>query len=166
MRLVAELCNLKVTKGHTASLSDLLQGLDEPAESIELRFRVLGGKDYTEEVTSLAMSKFRSIAEGSEGWSIEAVNYEGLRVNFGFSVRSGSETQEISGWCMLRPSLHEPILSMQIESDQPGGVRLAAKTILHGETIAVDNGIVTATSNGFKSLNHLVDLSPLLKAAI
>ena len=74
-------------------------------------------------------------------WRCEEVNYEGLRVNFDIrrrsppSIHSNSQNSvngnvdvvDWSGWCMLRASLHEPILSMQIESDQPGGAAVVSK---------------------------------------
>ena len=146
-------------------LSDLLVGLEEPEESLELRFRVKGGPTEMSRVTARALQRLREVAgsgdvifkEGSnsrkkegEGntsggskeketvvssrWKEEPVNYEGLRVNFEFDVWVEDEVgvEEVvkskqmeekgrlvhhSGWCMLRASLHEPILSLQMESD-------------------------------------------------
>ena len=47
------------------------------------------------------------------GMSLELPNYEGVRVNV--SEEAGN------GWFLLRKSLHEPLLPMNIESDTEGG---------------------------------------------
>ena len=48
--------------------------------------------------------------------TLEEPNYEGVRINFK-AVEEGG----IDGWCLLRKSLHDPILPMNIASDQKGG---------------------------------------------
>jgi hypothetical protein len=96
-------------------------------------------------------------------WSTEQVNYEGLRVNFDVTTtRERADTESnYTGWCMLRASLHEPILSMQIESDQAGGAKLVAGILLNspGEVNGSDCSV------GFSQLANLFDLSPLVKLA-
>jgi hypothetical protein len=53
---------------------------------------------------------------GSAGssWSLEAVNHEGWRVN----VDEGDGKR---GWLLLRQSLHDPLLVLNVESDVAGG---------------------------------------------
>ena len=46
--------------------------------------------------------------------SLAGDNFEGVRVNF--SPARGN------GWCLLRMSLHEPLMPLNIESDEIGGV--------------------------------------------
>ena len=46
--------------------------------------------------------------------SLAGDNFEGVRVNF--SPERGN------GWCLLRMSLHEPLMPLNIESDDVGGV--------------------------------------------
>ena len=43
-----------------------------------------------------------------EGFSVEKENYEGVRINFN------------GGWFLLRLSVHDPILPLNIESDKEG----------------------------------------------
>lgn len=56
-------------------------------------------------------------AGGEGGWSLEPVNYEGWRVNV-------EEGEGHRGWLLLRQSLHDPLLVLNIESDTPGGERI------------------------------------------
>jgi hypothetical protein len=53
-------------------------------------------------------------AGGQGSWVLEPVNYEGWRV----SVDEGEGRR---GWLLLRQSLHEPLLVLNLESDRPGG---------------------------------------------
>ena len=53
-------------------------------------------------------------AGGAEGWILEEENHEGWRV----SVEEGEGKQ---GWLLLRASLHDPLLVLNVESDIPSG---------------------------------------------
>ena len=56
------------------------------------------------------LTAFVTSEEGqSKGLSLEEPNYEGVRINFP------------DGWCLLRKSLHDPILPMNMASDVDGG---------------------------------------------
>jgi phosphomannomutase len=158
-------------------LSDLLVDLAEPKESVELRFRVTGGPAKMEEVTQRALAAMEAVAvcshcnvnkEGSGSsytWEIEKVNHEGLRVNFDFSVvhcEEGGRPMRRTGWCMLRPSLHEPILSMQLESDEKGGVQDAARILFDG---CAPSGAGGVSDMRFSLLSDDMDISPLQELA-
>lgn len=56
-------------------------------------------------------------------WALEPVNYEGWRV----VVDEGSGRQ---GWLLLRQSLHDPLLVLNVESEVKGGVAVAAARVL------------------------------------
>ena len=43
-------------------------------------------------------------------------NYEGIRVSF--------DDPEVKGWLLLRKSLHDPVLPVNVESRDPGGVEV------------------------------------------
>jgi phosphomannomutase len=158
-------------------LSDLLADLAEPKESVELRFRVAGGPSKMEGVTQLALAAMRAIADSSYcnidnggsgssySWEIEKINHEGLRVNFDFSVVDpveGGRPVRRCGWCMLRPSLHEPILSMQLESDEKGGVKDAARILLDGCATSGAGGV---SDGRFSLLSDDMDIFPLQELA-
>lgn len=92
-------------------LEDLIGGLPEPAEAAEVRFAIQEAdfKTYGEQVIA-ALEHF---ASGVEGWQVADDNREGVRV----SVENGG------GWFLLRLSVHDPIMPMNLESDREGGVR-------------------------------------------
>ena len=53
-------------------------------------------------------------ASGAEGWNLEKENHEGWRV----SIEEGEGKR---GWALLRASLHDPLLVLNVESDVRGG---------------------------------------------
>lgn len=55
----------------------------------------------------------RRVAEVA-GWTIVQLNYEGLRVACG--------NADEDGWWLLRMSLHDPVMPLNIESNVAGGV--------------------------------------------
>lgn len=56
-------------------------------------------------------------------WSLEAVNYEGWRVNV-------DEGEGKRGWVLLRQSLHDPLLVLNVESEVEGGANKLAQQVL------------------------------------
>ncbi|PIA37361.1 hypothetical protein AQUCO_03000154v1 [Aquilegia coerulea] len=90
-------------------LTHLVEGLDEPAVAVELRLKIdqnhvdlKGGsfRDYGEAVLQHLESKI----DGDPKLQKAPVNYEGVRVS-GFG-----------GWFLLRLSLHDPVLPLNIEA--------------------------------------------------
>ena len=55
------------------------------------------------------------------GWSIAPDNCEGVRVNL--------DKAHGDGWFLLRLSLHDPILPLNIESDKEHGARTIAREL-------------------------------------
>lgn len=53
-------------------------------------------------------------ANGAPGWQMESENHEGWRV----AVDEGDGK---AGWLLLRSSLHDPLLVLNVESDTPNG---------------------------------------------
>ena len=56
----------------------------------------------------------QAFALNQPDWKIVPDNYEGVRV----SCANASE----DGWFLLRLSLHDPVIPVNIESNMPGGV--------------------------------------------
>ena len=54
-----------------------------------------------------------------EGWEIVEPNYEGLRV----------KCKNENGWFLLRKSLHDPVMPLNVESDIHGGVHLIVQRL-------------------------------------
>ncbi|WP_322175530.1 phosphomannomutase/phosphoglucomutase [Acutalibacter caecimuris] len=107
------LIKLAALRRQGQGLEDLLSPLQEPAESQEVRvpitdpdFRARGGQ-LIETLTAHAQAA---------GWQIAPDNHEGVRVSF--------PAGQGAGWFLVRLSVHDPILPINIESNVPGGAGL------------------------------------------
>ena len=100
-------------------LEELVQGLAEPCESREFRMR-LPGEDFRA-IGEAVLSALEAYAAAQPGWSVAPDNCEGVRVNL--------DADHGDGWFLLRLSLHDPILPLNIESDAPGGVKRIAREL-------------------------------------
>ena len=92
-------------------LEDLTAELKEPVESKEIRFKIQekNFREYGEKV----IADLQEYAEKAEGWKIADDNREGIRVYF--------DKENGDGWFLLRLSVHDPIMPLNIESDTKGG---------------------------------------------
>lgn len=95
-------------------LEDLIADLPEPAEAAELRPTFKAGVDFKTLGTRL-LEDLNAAAQRDLHVSLAPDNCEGVRMNF------DSETG--NGWALVRMSLHEPILPVNAESEEKGGVR-------------------------------------------
>ncbi len=117
-KIVIMAARLKAEKGKSilAFVSDLIQ----PVEEEEFRIKLL------EENFALQGNKiidaFKDFVNNNKEWSVARNSYEGLRVS------CGSENQK--GWFLLRLSLHDPVLPLNIESEIKGGVKEITKEIV------------------------------------
>ncbi|MBO5891413.1 MAG: phosphomannomutase/phosphoglucomutase [Oscillospiraceae bacterium] len=112
-KLLIELARSK-KEGYT--LESLIASLEEPAESVEFRMNILleDFKAYGQQV----IDELTAYAEKQTGWSLAPSNYEGVRVNL--------DEAHGSGWFLLRLSLHDPLLPLNIESNVAGGAKIIA----------------------------------------
>ena len=115
-KLLIELARGK-KEGYT--LESLIASLEEPAESMEFRMNILveDFKTYGQRV----IDELTAYAETKEGWSLAPSNYEGVRVNL--------DEAHGSGWFLLRLSLHDPLLPLNIESNTAGGCKIIATAL-------------------------------------
>ena len=112
-KLLIELSRGK-KEGYT--LQSLIASLEEPAESVEFRMNILleDFKPYGQQV----IDELTAYAQTQPGWSLAPDNYEGVRVNL--------DKDHGDGWFLLRLSLHDPLLPLNIESNTLGGTRIIA----------------------------------------
>ncbi len=98
------------------NIDSLIEKLDEPVEEKELRFRILETdfRSYGESV----ISDLEKYAAGETGWRIADDNREGIRIYF--------DGENEKGWLLLRLSVHDPIMPLNIESNAEGGVNRIA----------------------------------------
>ena len=114
------LVELAKTRLQGKSLRDLIATLKEPVESEEFRLKITTAdfKPYGQQV----IDKLQEFAALQPGWALVPKNYEGVRV----SCQSGDE----NGWFLLRLSLHDPVLPLNIESNVSGGVSSIQQKLL------------------------------------
>ena len=93
-------------------LQDIIATLKQPEESKEIRIKITEPdfKAYGAKVLQEMNEKFAAVP----GWSIVEPNYEGIRI----SCTNADE----DGWLLLRMSLHDPVMPLNIESNVKGGV--------------------------------------------
>ena len=93
-------------------LQDIISTLKQPKESKEIRIKITQTdfKAYGQKVLENMKTKFAEVP----GWTLVEPNYEGVRV----SCTNGDE----EGWLLLRMSLHDPVMPLNIESNVEGGV--------------------------------------------
>ncbi|MEG4234081.1 phosphomannomutase/phosphoglucomutase [Microcoleus sp. Pol11C3] len=108
-KILIELANSKLAK---QSLPDLIANLKEPEESAEFRIK-LGVDDFKAHGDHV-IEQLQEFVSTQADWKIVPNNYEGLRI----SCTSASE----SGWFLLRLSLHDPVMPLNVESNVKGGV--------------------------------------------
>lgn len=115
-KLLIELARGK-KMGYT--LQSLISSLEEPAESVEFRMNIdlSDFKAYGQTV----IDELKAYTETQPGWSLEPVNHEGVRVNL--------DSAHGNGWFLLRLSLHDPLLPLNIESNECGGAKKIAKEL-------------------------------------
>lgn len=115
-KLLIELARGK-KEGYT--LESLIADLAEPAESVEFRMNILldDFKPYGQQV----IDELTAYAATQPGWSLAPSNFEGVRVNL--------DENHGNGWFLLRLSLHDPLLPLNIESNSVGGTKIIASEL-------------------------------------
>ncbi|MFE4105468.1 phosphomannomutase/phosphoglucomutase [Almyronema epifaneia] len=116
-QLLAELAKARLAG---RSLSDLIANLQEPVESEEFRFKIAAEdfRAYGQQV----IEQLQAFAAKQADWQVVPHNYEGIRI----SCQSPTE----AGWFLLRLSLHDPVLPLNVESNVAGGVTQIANRLL------------------------------------
>ena len=102
------------------SLESLLADLKEPVEAIEIRIKITD-KDF-KATGERVIKELEAYAQKNDGWHIAPDNREGIRVSFD---KDGGD-----GWFLLRLSVHDPILPLNIESDSEGGVKIIKEKVM------------------------------------
>ena len=93
-------------------LTSLIADLPEPAEAVEVRLAFIPGCDF-KALGAGVIADFTAYAQQSPDLTLAPDNCEGVRVNFAKDAGDG--------WALIRMSLHEPILPINVESNSPGG---------------------------------------------
>ncbi len=93
-------------------LMDLIADLPEPKEAREIRLTFAEGVDF-KTLGGGVIEDLKRAAGNLPGLSLAPDNYEGVRINF--------DRSHGDGWALIRMSLHEPIMPINVESNTEGG---------------------------------------------
>ncbi|KAL4451395.1 hypothetical protein ABPG77_009467 [Micractinium sp. CCAP 211/92] len=106
-------------------ISELLAELREPEEAMEIRvaIRAADVRAEGERITAAFKEWVDAGCGGATHWRLEDENYEGWRLKV--EEEGGKE-----GWILLRPSLHDPDIVLNVESEQAGGMRAILQHLL------------------------------------
>lgn len=108
-KLLVEMAKLNA-EGKT--LTNLIGKLEQPVESVEFRY-MIDDADFGI-YGKIVLAELASKVAHEEGWEIVSPNYEGIR------VRCTAPNE--MGWFLLRMSLHDPVMPLNIESEVANGV--------------------------------------------
>lgn len=109
-KIVIKLAQLKK---EGKKLFSLIEKLPVPAESKEFRLTILD-PDFAR-AASNTLDGLRQFVSQIPEWEEVSQNHEGLRV-----MCNGEDEH---GWFLFRLSLHSPVMPLNIEADQAGGVK-------------------------------------------
>lgn len=109
--IVKLLIELVAARREGMELGALIAGLREPAQSCEIRLKVL--LDDTLEYTGAVLDFVSEYFSSRDGFELAPNNYEGVRIN--------ADGLHGDGWFLIRRSLHDPIMPCNFESNTPGG---------------------------------------------
>ena len=115
-KIVIQMVNLKK---EGKQLQDLLQSLQEPIETVELRLPITE-TDFCS-CGNRIIQQLNTFAEKKAHWQIAPDNHEGIRCSF--------DKGNGDGWFLLRLSVHDPLMPLNIESNQTGGTKLIAQEL-------------------------------------
>ena len=120
-------------------LEDLIIKLKEPIEENEVRFKISteNFKAYGE----MIIKKVQDYAAKHQGWQAVENNYEGVRIS--------TDAHNGCGWFLLRLSVHDPVMALNVESDVSGGVELMF--------IALHEALTGFISLDISELNNAID---------
>lgn len=101
-------------------IGDLIASLKECKEEKEIRIKIKEA-DFAAYGKSV-IEKLTAYAEAQKGWKVADDNREGIRVSF--------PEGEGDGWFLLRLSVHDPIMPLNIESNSEGGVEVILNKLM------------------------------------
>ena len=114
------LVELARTKLQGKLITDLTSSLQEPAASEEFRLKIktAGFQSYGNNV----IEQLKEFAHTQTDWEIVTNNYEGVRI--------ACKSEYEAGWFLLRLSLHDPVIPLNIESNAAQAVSKIAARLL------------------------------------
>ncbi len=116
-KILIKMAKMKLEENKNIKL--LIEDLKEPVESQEFRVKIK--KKEFGEYGAKVLEDLKTYSVSNKGWSIAPKNYEGVRVDL--------DSNNGDGWFLVRMSLHDPVLPINIESASEEGVSIAAEKL-------------------------------------
>ena len=125
-KIIIKMAKLK-QEGKT--LEEYVSALKEAREEKEVRYKITENdfRAYGESV----IEKLNEYALTKQGWTLADDSREGVRVSL--------DAEHGNGWFLLRLSVHDPIMPLNIESNDEGGVDVILKQV--NEFISTCSGL-------------------------
>ncbi len=101
------------------TLEEYLSQLKEAKEETEVRYKITK-KDFRSYGESV-IEKLNEYALTQDGWTLADDSREGVRVSL--------DKEHGNGWFLLRLSVHDPIMPLNIESNDEGGVEMILEQV-------------------------------------
>ena len=113
------ICRMAQLQKEGKKIESLIEKLGQPAEAAEVRYNITAEdfKAYGQKV----LADFDAYCKADPRFHIVSPNYEGVRVAF--------DDEEVKGWLLLRTSLHDPVIPINLESKERGGVAVLKERI-------------------------------------
>ena len=113
-KILVKIARLHQTK--TGTIDALIEPLQEPAEALEIRpkIKITDFSAYADQV----LEAFIDFVEAQKDWERTPDNFEGVHVTVP------------NGWILVRKSLHDPQIPINIESDLEGGATVLKQQVM------------------------------------
>ncbi|WP_102401164.1 phosphomannomutase/phosphoglucomutase [Haloimpatiens massiliensis] len=116
-KILVKTAKLKEEKDE--DIHNLIKDLKEASISSEYRMKITCEefKEYGNKI----LEDLKKYCEKREGWEFEVPNYEGVRVK--------CNKENGGGWFLVRLSLHDPVIPMNVETDSKEGEELIVREL-------------------------------------
>ena len=113
------ICRMAILRKEGRKIENLIEKLGQPAEAAEIRLHITEPdfKAYGQTV----LEDFKAYCDADPRFRIVSPNYEGVRAAF--------DDDEVKGWMLIRLSLHDPVIPINLESKEAGGVAIIKERI-------------------------------------
>lgn len=146
VKIIIEMVQMKLA-GSDEGIGSIIEDLEEPEESVELRMHVVSEPRYAKEKAIEAIETFRQyIEEGRiEGWELDTCGdcwvSEGCLVDSNetsaaavdahmYRAKVSDEEHGQHGWVHIRQSIHNPNVAVNMQSSVPGCCQTMTRVLL------------------------------------
>ncbi|KAL6189967.1 hypothetical protein ACLB2K_036368 [Fragaria x ananassa] len=145
VKIIIEMVRMKLA-GSDEGIGSIINDLEEPEESVELRMNVVSEPRYAKQKAIEAIETFRQyIEEGRiEGWELDTCGdcwvSEGCLVDSNetsaaavdahmYRVKVSDEVHGQHGWVFIRQSIHNPNIAVNMQSSVPGSCQTMTRVL-------------------------------------